>query len=541
MGKNHSSAIKSTECLNTVQVKREDEHTAEDIVGSESVIVNHGGMQVKREDEHTAVAADSVGSDSTIIRNHGGIENNKDDDDAFAHTEEQILASVVCAALKSVVEHPPQPVETPNVTGAILSIPEEKKKRKTSGNVASETVKRKKRRVSDHTKLAQQEAFESRCRELITFKSEFGHCNVPQAHPANKSLGHWCHSIRVAFKHVEKGMTTSYNLSKDRIERLEEIGFQWQITDFNTRCIELVAFKEEHGHCNVTTRYPANPSLGRWCSTVRGAYRKIQKGLETKTNLSQDRIKRLEKIGFQWQITGYDKRLAKPRNYDEIFTRRCFELETFKEEFGHCNVPKAYSANVLLGGWCHRMRAAYNNIQKGMKTTRNLSSDRIEQLDKIGFQWQLTDHDEGFEKRCFELETFKEEFGHCKVPKRYATNISLARWCSDTRSAYRKIQKGMKPNTNLTPDRIERLDKIGFQWQMIDYDEAFERRCFELETFKEEFGHCKVHQRYAGNPQLGKWCNHLRTAYRKIKNGEKANINLSQDRIDQLEEIGFQW
>mmetsp|Transcript_12855 Transcript_12855/g.19284 ORF Transcript_12855/g.19284 Transcript_12855/m.19284 type:complete len:89 (+) Transcript_12855:133-399(+) len=48
MGNTHISAIKSPlECVNSVQVKREDEHTAEDIVGSDSVIANNhfGGIE----------------------------------------------------------------------------------------------------------------------------------------------------------------------------------------------------------------------------------------------------------------------------------------------------------------------------------------------------------------------------------------------------------------------------------------------------------------------------------------------------------------
>jgi len=48
MGNTHISAIKSPlECVNSMQVKREDEHTAEDIVGSDSVIANNhfGGIE----------------------------------------------------------------------------------------------------------------------------------------------------------------------------------------------------------------------------------------------------------------------------------------------------------------------------------------------------------------------------------------------------------------------------------------------------------------------------------------------------------------
>ena len=94
---------------------------------------------------------------------------------------------------------------------------------------------------------------------------------------------------------------------------------------------------------------------------------------------------------------------------------------------------------------------------------------------------------------------------------------------------------------NLSQDRIERLEEIGFQWQGIDYDEAFEKRCRELIAFKEEFGHCNVPRGCAKNPSLRRWYTTMRKAYKKVKNGRKADSNLSQDRIEHLEEIGFQW
>ena len=47
-------------------------------------------------------------------------------------------------------------------------------------------------------------------------------------------------------------MKGSYNLSQDRLGRLGEIGFQWQVADFDEeRCRELVVIKEEFGHCIV--------------------------------------------------------------------------------------------------------------------------------------------------------------------------------------------------------------------------------------------------------------------------------------------------
>ena len=80
---------------------------------------------------------------------------------------------------------------------------------------------------------------------------------------------------------------------------------------------------------------------------------------------------------------------------------------------------------------------------------------------------------------------------------------------------------------------IKRLEAIGFQWQGIDRDDAFEKRCRELIAYKEEHGDC--------NSSLGHWCNKMRTAYKKIQKGEETKSDLSQDRIDRLDVIGFKW
>ena len=85
----------------------------------------------------------------------------------------------------------------------------------------------------------------------------------------------------------------------------------------------------------------------------------------------------------------------------------------------------------------------------------------IEQLEKIGFRWHVVDRNEVFEKRCFELEAFKEEFGHCNVPQGYSKNKPLGSWCNNVRASYRQIKKGMKPNYNLSENIIEQLEKIG--------------------------------------------------------------------------------
>ena len=60
--------------------------------------------------------------------------------------------------------------------------------------------------------------------------------------------------------------------------------------------------------------------------------------------------------------------------------------------------------------------------------------------------------------------------------------------------------------------------------------------------FKDKFGHCDVPSDYRGGPSLvGAWCNSIRTAYNSMQLGLNTNLNLDQIRLDQLDNIGFQW
>ena len=147
------------------------------------------------------------------------------------------------------------------------------------------------------------------------------------------------------------------------------------------------------------------------------------------------------------------------------FEERCEQLLEFKDEFGHCNVPAKYSANIAFGSWCHKMRYNHNQKLKGKPVSGNIFQHQIKRLEEIGFQWKVSDHVETFEQRCRDLEAFKSEFGHCSVPRSYCEDPSLGTWCSTMRYSYHQKQQGKKPDRKLCQDRIDRLEKIGFRWK----------------------------------------------------------------------------
>ena len=194
--------------------------------------------------------------------------------------------------------------------------------------------------------------WETRFDELVQYKAKHGDCNVPQKHG---KLGTWANSQRKDYK--------TGSLALDRIDRLSGIGFKWTLKEggpivpWETRFNELIKYKAKHGDCNVLSR---QGPLGRWVHTQRKGYKK--------NKLSQDRIDRLNVVGFDWMPPRGAG--SKERPWEIRFN----ELVQYKAKHGDCNVPRSRGQ---LGRWVHNQREKYK--------TGKLSQDRIDRLNGIGF------------------------------------------------------------------------------------------------------------------------------------------------------------
>ena len=126
-----------------------------------------------------------------------------------------------------------------------------------------------------------------------------------------------------------------------------------------------------------------------------------------------------------------------------------------------------------------------------------------------------------WEERINELVVYKEKKGNCNVPRSQGV---LGNWAQDQRQFYKKGK--------LSQERITQLESIGFNWgtRKKNKDKPWEERFNELVVFKEKNGNCNVPR---SQGVLGNWVHDQRQFY---KNGK-----LSQERITQLESIGFNW
>mmetsp|Transcript_4648 Transcript_4648/g.13419 ORF Transcript_4648/g.13419 Transcript_4648/m.13419 type:complete len:573 (+) Transcript_4648:210-1928(+) len=137
--------------------------------------------------------------------------------------------------------------------------------------------------------------------------------------------------------------------------------------------------------------------------------------------------------------------------------------------------------------------------------------------------------------RFQELLQFREEHGHCLVPTKYAANLQLSQWVKRQRYHHKLRKSGA--HSNLTAERQQSLDDIGFCWDM--HSALWEERLHELIAYKNEHGDCNVRCHYTRNPQLAVWVKYQRRQYKLLQEGKPSNMTL--ERIAKLDEYGFVW
>ncbi|MDQ4140524.1 MAG: helicase associated domain-containing protein, partial [Bacteroidota bacterium] len=168
----------------------------------------------------------------------------------------------------------------------------------------------------------------------------------------NPALQRWTRWQRILFYQGK--------LSKERMEKLNEIRFPWNIQEgYWMKMYEaLVDFRNQFGHTQVPYQWAANPQLAAWAYRMR----------LNKSDLTASKIELLNMIGFDWRLNR--KTIV---SWEGMYER----LIQFKQQYGHTRVPITWKQDPKLGKWVSRMRH-----EKG-----KLFPERIALLNKLEFDW----------------------------------------------------------------------------------------------------------------------------------------------------------
>jgi len=184
--------------------------------------------------------------------------------------------------------------------------------------------------------------WEERVLELVQFKMRKFHCNVPAKWKPNPGLADWVWRQRVHYRRYRQGLASV--LTSHRICQLSDLGFDFMIHDQHGLPVDevhtkvyapthrervqsakkvpkkagvkttpksrfkegkwleslakVVKYKEENGNCNVPRKWKRDPTLGEWVHFQRRQFRLRQ--LNRRNHMTDERIHKLESIGFEW-------------------------------------------------------------------------------------------------------------------------------------------------------------------------------------------------------------------------------------------------
>ncbi|KAL3773517.1 hypothetical protein ACHAWO_000513 [Cyclotella atomus] len=273
---------------------------------------------------------------------------------------------------------------------------------------------------------------------------------------------------------------------------------------------KLKEFKLKHGHMRI----PRNgedkevKALSKWVDRQRDLYSKRQRG--EKDALDDERISRLESIGFVWalrqDVTQFSVKRARPslpvdvipdgidlshvfigdnhrdvkEGVNNVYQYRWeTKLEEFKRYKAKIGIPRV-SAKVMqmypdwlqqlqeMRKWIDNQRTFYHNGMTGKKNP--LSDERIRLLVQAGFDFGSQKgkpvHYKSWNEKVEELKEFKKKYGHTRVKAADKSDplFKLSKWCQNQRTHYWMFMKGEKSCIN--EERIEVLEALEFEWRL---------------------------------------------------------------------------
>mmetsp|Transcript_19675 Transcript_19675/g.30250 ORF Transcript_19675/g.30250 Transcript_19675/m.30250 type:complete len:309 (-) Transcript_19675:663-1589(-) len=143
----------------------------------------------------------------------------------------------------------------------------------------------------------------------------------------------------------------------------------------------------------------------------------------------------------------------------------------------------------------------------------------------------------------YRLKLYKEVKGDTLVPQNYEEDPPLGKWVNTQRRQYKLHASGR--HSLITPERIELLNDEGFVWDASAISRftkdnlQWQQMYKTLLKYYKENGHCRVPRGYANNRKLATWVNNQRSQHKRMMEGKTSSMN--QQKIQQLEEIGFDW
>lgn len=331
------------------------------------------------------------------------------------------------------------------------------------------------------------------------YYKENGNLEIPARYISEEgyALGSWLNNQKA----IRKG-TIVGKLTKDQIQKLDDIGMIWDSLDyFWKRNFKLAKeYYLTYGNLDIPTNYKSTDGkhLGNWILRQRQLYKS--------NSLTDEQIKKLDSIGMDWMD-----------RVDRIWENGFFEAKNYSEEYGNLSVPKNYrtKTDFPLGIWIQRQRSLYKN--------NKISEDRIKRLTDVGMNW----NPDNWESRFNLVKQYYEEHGNINISqKEVIQGVWLGKWIVSQKKAMKEGK--------LTHEQIEMLKTLPME-EVGRKDNRWWSMYEEAKKYYLEFGNLNIPMDYltSSGKKLSDWIIRQRRNYRLGK--------MPSEHKEKLDEIGFIW
>ena len=293
-------------------------------------------------------------------------------------------------------------------------------------------------------------------------------------------------------------------LTKEQILLLDKIGFVWELESmWDEGYRHAKEYFETFHNLSMQKSYKSSDgyALGIWVFNYRNAYNKKK----SPVTINKKQIKLLEQIGMVWSPeTTWDKRFADIQRYLVLNNK----------------LPDANCENDFekkLYQWLNNQRKSYR--------LGYLKEYQLEKLSEIGITVDWLIPPTPFEKGYAYAKDYYKKNGHLNVPSNFQheSGFWLGFWIGKTR----------EKQNELTAEQIQKLDEIGFVWDLSD---NFDERFVIAERYYIEHGFLPLEPKQCQTPDELHICQWLRRQLLKRNAGK-----LEQKNIDRLTAIGMDW
>ena len=215
---------------------------------------------------------------------------------------------------------------------------------------------------------------------------------------------------------------------------------------------KIKEFYEANGHLTLPRTDPDYLRLSKWLTFQRHG----------STSLRKDQLELLNSINYK----------ATPTHQKRNDTKWKVRYNQLKQVYDETDGDKVKIKDSALALWLWK--------QKNMLRRGKLEPSREERLKKLGIDLSYNCkrkcnskmYEEKWQSQFEKLKEYRRIKGDCNVPERWKED-SLGIWVFNQRMQYAQTKTGV---ADMNPDRIQKLEQIGFGWSVNDVSKKKERR-----------------------------------------------------------------